>query len=351
MFDHVGIVLSCRTPMPDILRYARHAEEMGIGSIWVNESHYYRSAFSACSAIATVTQRAAIGTCVVSAYSRNPAFLAMETATIDELSGGRFSLGLGVTPVDGAAREARRIGSLREASQLVRGLLARQVKTYEGSHFAMVETDHRSEWGTSLNFVPHRAQVPILFGVGGPQLFELTGEIADGVIFTNPCTPTYVKNALPLVQAGLKRAGRHLEDFRVVAIVTLSVGDDSRQAREALRDILATYVDHVGGKSGRFFEITDEEVKPFEEAFQRGGIAAARPLLTDAWIDRLGIAGNPSEVVEKLAALVQAGVNTPIAFHTFGPDKHRAIELLAREVTPALRTLFPERPRKALRIL
>jgi 5,10-methylenetetrahydromethanopterin reductase len=339
-FEHLGIVLSSRIALPEIVAYSRHADEAGIGGIWVNESHYYRSALSAASAIAASTARVEIGSCVVSVYSRHPSVLAMEAASIDELSRGRFNLGLGATPVEGSPRERRPVAAMREATTLIRGLIAREVRSFDGHAYRMLESDHRSEWGTSLNFAPVRPRLPILFGVGGPQLLELAGAIADGVILTNPSTPTYVRNVLPFIERGLRLSGRRREDFRVMAMVSLSVGDDRREAREAIRDILATYIDHVAGKAGRFFEIDEREVEPFRDAFHRDDRKAARDLVNDRWIDRLAIAGTPRDCVDGLAALVSAGVDTPIAFHTLGPDRHRAIDLLAKEVAPSLSAMF-----------
>ncbi|MFQ5692016.1 MAG: LLM class flavin-dependent oxidoreductase [Nitrospinota bacterium] len=339
-FDHFGICLTCRMPAPEIVRYARLADEAGIGSVWVNESHYYRSALSALSAVAAVTRRVLLGAGVVSAFSRHPAFTAMEAATIDELSGGRFILGLGATPVwgeDSPLREGERpVAAMREATEIVRGLWARKIADYRGSAFTLLPSDHHSETGTSLNFRPVREGIPVYYGVKGPKLLRLAGAVADGVLLTNPTTPEYVRETRALIEAGAWEAGRDLSDFKTAAFVTLSVGDDREKARDAVREMLATYVDHVGSDHADILGLTESEVAAFREAMRAGGAAAAAKWVKDDLIDRLAVAGTAAECAERLSAYVEAGLDVPVAFHTLGPDRERAIRIIGEELIPAV---------------
>jgi len=238
-FDHFAICLTCRLPMQEIIRYAKLAEEAGIGAVWVNESHYYRSALAALSAVAQLTERILLGTGVVSVYARHPAFTAMEAATIDEISGGRFLLGLGVTPIwgegEGSALKTgeRPLQAMREATEIVRGLLAQKITDYRGKFFTMLESDEQSESRTSLNFQPVRDRIPIIYGVKGPKLLRLAGETADGVLLTNPTTPEYVREKRAIIEEGARRRGRDLSDFTTAAFVTFSVSDNREAARDA----------------------------------------------------------------------------------------------------------------------
>ena len=335
-----GVCLTCRLPVREIVGWARTAESYGIGSLWVNESHYYRSAFSALSAVAVSTEKIALGTAVVSVFGRHPALLAMEAATLDELSGGRLLLGLGATPVWGdpsPLREGERpLRALREATEIVRGLLARELKEYHGRAFTMVPSDHWSETGTSLNFPPLRKRLPLYFGVKGPKLLRLAGAIADGVILTNPSPLPYVQQCIGEIQRGAEAAGRDLSDFTTAAFITFSIGEDRRMAREATREMLATYVDHVGEGLGPFLGLSGEELDAYHRAFQSGGVKAAAPLVTEDLIDRLAVAGGPEECLERLLAYREAGLDLPIAFHTLGPDRARALRLIGERLVPKL---------------
>lgn len=339
-FDHFGICLTCRLPAPDILRYARAADAAGVGSVWVNESHYYRSALSALSAAAAVTRRTRLGTGVVSAFARHPAFTAMDAATIDELSGGRFILGIGATPVwgeDSPLKNGERpAAAMREATEIVRGLLSRQIKDYRGRAFTMLPSDHRSETGTSLNFKPVRDKIPIFYGVKGARLLRLAGETADGVLLTNPATPQYIRECRAVIEEGARKAGRDLSDFTVAAFVTFSVGEKREEAKDAVREMLATYVDHVGGEHADILGLSAKEVAAFQEAMKSGGAKAAAKLVKEDLIDRLAVAGDARECADRLSAYLEAGLHVPVAFHVLGPDREQAIRIIGEKIIPAL---------------
>jgi 5,10-methylenetetrahydromethanopterin reductase len=322
-FDHFGICLTCRLPTPDILRYAQLADKAGIGSVWVNESHYYRSALSALSAVAAVTKRTLLGTGVVSAFARHPAFTAMEAATIDELSGGRFLLGIGATPVwgeDSPLRDGERpLAAVRETTEIVRGLIAQTLTDYRGKSFTMLASDHHSETGTSLNFKPVRDKIPIFYGVKGPRLLKLAGAMADGVLLTNPTTPEYLRESRVMIEEGF---------------VTFSVGDDREEARDAVKEMLATYVEHVGVEHSEILGLSKKEVTAFQEAMHSGGGKAAAKLVKDDLIDRLTVAGTAEECVDRLAVYRENGLDIPVAFHVLGPNRERAIQIIGERIIP-----------------
>ncbi|MFQ5915689.1 MAG: LLM class flavin-dependent oxidoreductase [Nitrospinota bacterium] len=339
-FDHFGICLTCRLPAAEIIRYARLADEAGIGSVWVNESHYYRSAFSALSAVAAFTRRVRLATGVVSVFSRHPAFAAMDAATIDELSGGRFILGIGATPVwgeDSPLRPGERpLASMREATEIVRGLWAQGLVDYRGKCFTMLESDHYSETGTSLNFRPVREKIPVFYGVTGPKLLRLAGKMADGVLLTNPTTPAYVRECKAIIEEGAREAGRDLSDFTLAAFLTFSVGEERDEARDAVREMLARYVDHMGGDHAEILGLTGGEVDRFQDAIRSGGAEAAANLVKEDLIDRLAVAGTAAECADRLSAYTEAGLDVPIAFHTLGPDRERAIRIIGEKLIPAV---------------
>ncbi|MBI3078031.1 MAG: LLM class flavin-dependent oxidoreductase [Deltaproteobacteria bacterium] len=342
MFKHFGICLTCRTPTPDIVRDARIADDCGLGSIWVNESSYYRAAVSTMMAIAANTRQVQVGTGVASVFSRHPAALAMEAATIDEFSDRRFVLGIGATPFTPRETGPSRVSpvrAMRECTEIVRGLLARKLVDYQGEVFTMVESDHHSEWKTSLNFIPPRVELPIYFGVGGPKLLELAGRLADGVILTNPCTLRYLEHALVHVRRGAEAAGRSLSELTICGFQTFAVAERTEQAKEAVKEMLAAYVAHVGGKHGEALGISEQEFRSFDDALHKQGVKAAVKLVTDELIERLAITGTPEECVRKLTPFIRAGLNVPIAFHTPGPDRRRAFELIGREIVPALQKI------------
>ncbi len=341
-FDQIAICLTCRLPTSDILKYSKIADVTGIGTVWINESHYYRSAFSALSAVATVTKNIRLGTGVVSVFSRHPAFVAMDAATIDEISGGRFLLGLGATPVWGNGEDCplkqgeRPISAMREATDLVRGLVSRDITDYQGDYFTMLRSDHHSETGTSLNYKPVRERIPVIYGVKGPKLLKLAGATADGVLLTNPTTPEYVREARKLIEQGANEAGRDLSDFSTSAFITFSVDNDREAARNAVREMLATYVEHIGIDHSDILGLTRNEVGAYVEAFHSGGVEKAAKLVKDDLIDRLTVSGTAEECIDQLGPYIDAGLDVPVAFHVLGPNRQQAIKIIGEKIVPAL---------------
>ncbi len=163
----------------EYLAMARAAEEAGFDSIWVGDHLLYRDegpergpleAFTLLAAIATATTGIRLGPLVACTAFRHPPVLAKMAATVDEISGGRLTLGLGAgwnraefeafgLPFDG--RAARSI----EAFQIVRGLLAGERVTFEGDGYG---TDD------AVLLPPTTHRIPLMIGSMGERVLEAT---------------------------------------------------------------------------------------------------------------------------------------------------------------------------------
>ncbi|MFI9559621.1 LLM class flavin-dependent oxidoreductase [Nonomuraea endophytica] len=169
---------------------ARAAEEAGAEVVWLPELH--RSATVTAAAVAPVLSRAGVGTAVALAFTRSPLTLALEALDLDELTGGRFVLGLGV----GARRLNERwhhvaadrpVTRLRETVEIIRAVVAGTPPVVEG------ETRRADLRGFRRPHRPVRAAIPIYLAAVGPQLTRLAGRIADGWISHELCSPAYVR--------------------------------------------------------------------------------------------------------------------------------------------------------------
>ncbi len=349
LFDHLGIAFTGRTPANEIVKYAKLADQFGLGSIWMTESLYFRGTLTTMMAIAASTNQIRMGPGVASIFSRHPALMAMEAANIDEVSEGRFFLGLGATPFEPIEdfKSLRPLRALREYMETFDGLIAQELVDYPGEIFQTVKAEHFSATGTSLNFKPYRSRIPIYVGTSGPMTLRLAGKISDGVILTNLSNPAYVRWAADLVREGAEQAGRDPDELLICAFITLSVDDDRQAARDATKEILAIYYHNVGevaastvgtpGDSLDLLGVTAEHYHELDQALQSGGVPRAMELIGDAEIDRSSVAGTPEDCVEQLVPFLEAGLNVPIAFHAIGPDKEKSIRLLGEKVIPALR--------------
>ena len=140
------------------------------------------------------------------------------------------------------------------------------------------------------------------------------------------------------VRVGAKRAGRSAEELDLGAYLVVSVSADRRAAREAVKDTLAWYIVRVGPEVTRFAGVSDSLVDEVRTSTARHGLTAETTgLIDDETIDKLAIVGDSEEIANRLEEYVQVGVNVPIAYQVWGPDREAAIRDLGKMVGPLLR--------------
>ena len=197
-----------------------------------------RDSFVVLAAYAAATTRVGLGNGVVPIYPRHPVAMAQAASTLNEVSRGRFRLGIGVSHK--SAMEAmlglslvEPLAIMREYVAVLRGALG------AGSEFA--GRHYRVRWSLAL---PNRPPAPpIYLAALSVKMCELAGEIADGAVLWL-CPPAYVRDvAVPAIERGRRRAGKPLAGFEIVAAVPLAVSDDRAAAMTAFRAELKRYVE------------------------------------------------------------------------------------------------------------
>ncbi|MGH7350254.1 MAG: LLM class flavin-dependent oxidoreductase, partial [Candidatus Rokuibacteriota bacterium] len=171
---------------------ARAAERAGLDRLWFIEDYFQTSAFALAGAAAAVTTRIGLGLGVVNPYTRHPALLAMETATLAGIAPGRVVLGLGTGVrrwiADQMAIPAPRpLATLGECVEVLRRLWAGERVSHDGSAFSLHDV--------ALAFKPAQAELPIVLGVKGPRALALAGAVADGVVCSIMSSPAHVRRA------------------------------------------------------------------------------------------------------------------------------------------------------------
>ena len=344
MFEGLGLGFVRTSAPANIGEWASLAEELGFDSIWVAEDYFQGGAFSVATACALATSRIRVGIGVVNPGTRHPALLAMETASLDILSEGRITLGLGAGS-PGWMRQmginfATPLSGLREGAQLVRRLLQREEVTFNGRCFSLS--------GVRLESPAYSQRVPIYLGVKGPKTLELSGEllgeIADGVHLSILTSVPYVRFAKEQIAKGVEKAartsgennGEHNGETKIAAYLPIVVDRSVEQDYAALRSYIAKYIVLMGVQpilveAG----MTAEQVERFREAAQRGKDPSA--LVTQDLVDTFGVAGSPEACVGRLRDYIGAGVNTVIACEIPGiPIEHTA-RSIAEYILPKLR--------------
>lgn len=215
---------------------AQAAERLGYESVWSHQLPDTRDTSLVLAAYANHTQRVKLGTAILPIYTRHPTAMVQMAATLDELSGGRFILGIGIShkvTVEGmwGLKIESPVNAMREYVTIVRDSLRDGGCSFEGEHFT-------ARWSYSG---PRRADLPIMISALSPRMLELAGEIADGVVLWM-CSPSYVRDqVLPHVKAGRQKAGKPLEGFEIVSQVPVCLTSDRAAAMDAFRKTVERY--------------------------------------------------------------------------------------------------------------
>jgi probable F420-dependent oxidoreductase len=304
--------LAISLPLPGLdaracVELARRAErEWGYRAIWLAETNGPDS-FTLAGALATATERATLGTAIVPVYNRTPAVLAMSAATAQQLSGGRFVLGLGssshaiVGDWNGIPFE-RPLAHVRESVAIVRQALAGARTDFAGEAL-------RSR-GFRLGNRPEQP-VPVYLAALRERMLRLAGEIADGLV-VNLFPVTALPRILAAYRAGAAAVGRDATGDEVVCRFQVLVTDDVAGARDRLRLAFGGYA--AAPVYNRFFAWCgfEAEARAVADAFarrDRGGVAAA---MSDELVDRIAILGSAERCREQVAEFVAHGVTTPV---------------------------------------
>jgi probable F420-dependent oxidoreductase len=304
----IGVAFSGGLPPADIVECVQLADELGYESAWVAEGHG-GDQFAILAACAVGTRRIKLGTSISSVFVRSATTIGMAAATVDQLSGGRFILGLGsshkvqVEPEHGIpfVQPTQR---LRETVEVVRGLVRDGVVSYAGE----VVTIQRFE----LWFTPLRREIPIYIAALFPTMLQLGGEIADGVLLTWPTTASG-QRAAENVAAGARRAGRAPGDVDVASLIPCYVARTQREAFDGMRSAVAFYA----GFFPRYNRLLAEagfatEVARIKAAFDAGDRAEAERRVPDALMAAISAAGTPEQCRARVDAYRRSGIGLPI---------------------------------------
>jgi len=340
---HIGICLLSTTPAKEMVDLAILADKAGLDGFWIAEGyHYFRnlgepsSSTSVAAAIAMVTSRIVIGLGIVPPYTRHPGLLAMECQTTSRLSDDRFILGIGAAKAAAlhmgwTEKTMRAMPTVRESVGLIRQLLAGKAVDHEGEFYKL---DAPASNDRELK------QVPIAIGATGPLMTKLGGEIADIVLLPTFSSPKFVHAARALMAEGAARVGRTADTIPVGGTLPFSVAEDGKVARSAIRRLVAVYVANKlqnikNDELMQAAEVDEDEVQAVAARLQVDGPDAAAEMISDDLMDKVAIAGTPSQLPIGCWSSPMQACAWPMLYGVLGPDRREAIRLIAEKVRPA----------------
>jgi 5,10-methylenetetrahydromethanopterin reductase len=311
---------------------SRSIESEGFDQVWYANHKLYRDLWVGMAIAAEATERVEIGTFVAEPYSQHPAQLAAAIATVDELSGGRAILGLGAGGANfkelGTVR-ARPAVALRESIEIARGLLRAERIRYRGEVFTADDV-----W----LHLPTRADLPIVVAARGDRVLRVAGEVADGVMIATYATPEGLRHGREQVRLGLARAGRSEREIKLMTRVDVSLDEDPKAARDAVRPMIAAMV-MASYPDTAFLEHAGLEITPaLEEMSRKKNEALAfgsGALVPDEYVRQFAWVGTPADVAEQIAAAADSGFETIVFLpQPMDIDPEPTLQRFAREVIP-----------------
>jgi 5,10-methylenetetrahydromethanopterin reductase len=285
-------------------------EQGGAATIWIANHLFQRDPVSLAALSLAQTSRISVALMAVSPFTIHPVQMAMTAATLDEFFPGRVTLCLGV----GAPADLKAVGldaskplkAMREAFDAIRGLLDGETVKFAGDAFTI--NDRR--------LVTGRRAIPLVLAASGPQMLELAGAIADGVLISAGTSVEFVEQTLERVQRGAKRRA-----VRSSAMIYSAIDDLESKAAERLRRTLAILLRGAHHKPN-----LDAAGSALDQAALNGAVLAedwprAEALITDDIVRRHAASGTADQVKARFAAYRSVGLDEIIIAGTRDGDQ------------------------------
>jgi F420-dependent oxidoreductase-like protein len=300
------------------LDMAQEADRLEYDSVWAAEA-YGSDAATVLAWMAAGTIKIKVASGIFQMPARTPAMTAMTAATLDNISVGRFVLGLGISGpqvVEGWHGQPfdRPLRRTREYVEIVRKALARETLSYDGE---MYQLPRPGGPGKPLKLIirPVQEPIPIYLAAIGPKNTTLAFEIANGWLPTI-FSPDHIDVFRPSMEEGAAKGGRSVADVDIAPMTSLAIYDDLEQAHDFMRPYLALYIGGMGSRDKNFYNqlVTrygyGDAAREIQSLYLSGKQAEAMAKIPSELIDKVSLCGPKERVKERLAAYRDAGVGT-----------------------------------------
>ncbi|MFV2000283.1 MAG: LLM class F420-dependent oxidoreductase [Acidimicrobiia bacterium] len=332
------------TAIADNFTLISEAETLGYDSVWTAEA-YGSDALTPLAWIAARTERIKLGSGVFQIPARTPAMTAMTATTMDQMSNGRFILGLGVSGpqvVEGWHGKAfgKPLVVTREYIAILRKIFARDEPVeFDGSYYTLPYAgDDASGLGKPLKIMtaPMDRNLPIYLAAIGPKNVRLSAEIADGwlPVFFSPERSSEVYQ--PMLEQGFKASGEEDKStsFEIAPTVSTLVTNDLEAGRLQMKPALALYIGGMGARGKNFYNDLacrygfEADAQRIQDLYLAGNKMEATMAVPDELVDEVCLVGSSDQIRDRLDAWKDAGVSTLI----LGTSDMNTLREVARHV-------------------
>ena len=330
--------------IPDIVKSSILADQLGFDSIWVMDHLNWtplstktqiQDAFILLGHLADKIKNATLGTCVTDPHRRHPAQIALTALTMQDLTKGKFILGMGAgegaNTVDFCVPWNKPATRLIEACQVIRLLWESSIRkpvNFEGEFFQLKDA--------GLQFKVE--ETPLMYlAANGPRTIQFAGKIADGWI-PNALTPELYAKRLKILKQG---AGERYPEIDKGLQIWVAISKDKPEfARRVTRTIGMNYVVRKEILSAYNIDLPEEldfkkhltEPIRYQTKIQNEIMNFVSNNVPEEIIDKVEFGGSPADVIEQIDAFIKAGVEHFQLLFT--GDYFSGLKIFAEEVMP-----------------
>ncbi len=317
------------TTLESFLARVQQAEKLNYSGMFVADGQLdVLDPFQLIAASRTVATRIAVGTAATNVVFRDPTLLAGEAATANQITGGRFILGIGTGDSNTYTfgRKPTKLADMEQATKDIRSLLS-------GG------TVDSAVGPVRLRYSAGDTTVPIYFAVDGPRGLEAAGRVADGVMLGSGFDLDVIESARRHIAKGAEEAGRDPDSIHLMVAGIIYVSEDGDNARSLARRRIANRAHHNFRLSlDSVPEGEREGVRRFMDAFDISRPLEERvpvELVSEYLVRRFTLSGTPEECIDRVRELRSIGVES---FLVTPPEYawQEVAQLWAEEVMPHL---------------
>ncbi len=313
--------------------FVQMAEKLGVGQVWSAEA-WGQDAVSSLAFLAAQTQRIRLGTGIMQVSARVPSMIAMTALSMDALSEGRFTLGLGVSGpqvvegLHGVAYEAP-LTRLKETVDIVRMAFKGSKISYKGKKHIVPRPGGEGK-AIRLDFPP--THIPIFLATLAPNSLEYTGAVADGWLGTS-FSPDYAEAHLAHIRKGAESVGRSIQEIELQVGCHVAIGQRVEQMIDARRYGVAFSMGAMGSRITNFYNDAVrragfvEDARAVQSLWLAGKRDQAARRVPDDMITKFGAIGTPEMVLDRFRLYRDVGVGS-IVLRLDGTDEKKKTALL-----------------------